>query len=234
MNALRTLAGAALVAALAVLLWASPASSITPPIPEGDANCDGLTNSIDAAVILQADAGLIDAVPCAGGVDLNFDGVINSLDAAIVLQITAGLCCPTLFAELTIDNLPIGVPYGEPIQMALSITNASNRQFERTYNSGQRYNFLVYDLRDIGLGVGTDIWSWSHNVTFIQIIMQETFDPNEKVTYRVVWNQQNHGSEQVEPGIYGIRASDVGCSKLPIRQCFLEAWLTFEILAPPQ
>ena len=219
---------AALVALLAVLLWAAPASSITPPFVEGDANCDKITNSIDASLILQADAGLIDTVSCADAADINLDGAINSLDAAIVLQITAGLCCPTLSAELMIDSLPIGVPYGEPLPMTLSITNGSDSQIERTYNSGQRYDFVLLD------GTGTEVWRWSHDMAFIEIILQETLDPGEKVTYREVWNQQTNGGEQVEPGIYELRAFDVGCGKPPIRQCFLERTLTLEILPPPQ
>ena len=114
---------------LAVLVWAAPASSNTPPQTEGDVNCDKVTNSIDAALILQVDAGLIDTVPCRNSADVIRDGAINSLDAAIVLQIEAGLCCDEpLTAELSIDSLPIGVPYGEPLPMTLSITNTSDRQ----------------------------------------------------------------------------------------------------------
>ncbi len=63
--------------------------SPTPGIP-GDVNCDGSVSSIDAALILQLDAGLLDSLPCAQNADLNGDGESNSIDAALVLQRVAG------------------------------------------------------------------------------------------------------------------------------------------------
>ena len=64
-----------------------PASN--PKVP-GDANCDGLVNSLDAALVLQFDAGLIHSLTCADA-DYNHDGVVNALDAALILQKDAGL-----------------------------------------------------------------------------------------------------------------------------------------------
>ncbi len=64
--------------------------SPTPGVP-GDVDCDGSVSSIDASLILQLDAGLLDSLPCAQNADLNGDGEINSVDAALVLQRVAGL-----------------------------------------------------------------------------------------------------------------------------------------------
>lgn len=57
----------------------------------GDVDCSGSVNSIDAALLLQRTAGLIDSLPCAGNADVNGDGNANSLDAALILQFSAGL-----------------------------------------------------------------------------------------------------------------------------------------------
>ncbi len=57
----------------------------------GDANCSGVVDSIDAALILQASAQLVDSVPCPLNADVNASGAIDSVDAAIVLQAVAGL-----------------------------------------------------------------------------------------------------------------------------------------------
>lgn len=65
------------------------------PTP-GDANCDGTIDSIDAALVLQYGAGLVQSLGCEGNADVNGDGVINAIDAALILQYTAGL----------IDGLP--------------------------------------------------------------------------------------------------------------------------------
>jgi hypothetical protein len=62
----------------------------------GDANCDGEVDAIDAALILQYLAGLIDGLPCTTNADANDDGTTNAVDAALVLQYVAGL----------IDSLP--------------------------------------------------------------------------------------------------------------------------------
>ena len=65
--------------------------SNAPPITYGDASCDGVVNSIDAAVILQYAAGLIASLTCAPNADVNGDGRPDPLDAALVLQYSAGL-----------------------------------------------------------------------------------------------------------------------------------------------
>jgi hypothetical protein len=59
--------------------------------PFGDANCDLTVNSVDAAVILQTVAGLVDGTPCARKADVDSDGRITSVDAELVLQFTSGL-----------------------------------------------------------------------------------------------------------------------------------------------
>ena len=63
----------------------------------GDVDCDGAATSIDAALILQLAAGLVDALPCIENGDTNEDSVIDSMDAQLVLQLHAGL----------IDRLPL-------------------------------------------------------------------------------------------------------------------------------
>ncbi|MCH8007756.1 MAG: ABC transporter substrate-binding protein [Chloroflexi bacterium] len=57
----------------------------------GDVDGDDVSNSIDAALILQFNAGLLPTLPCTDGADVNGDGNINSIDAALILQFTAGL-----------------------------------------------------------------------------------------------------------------------------------------------
>jgi hypothetical protein len=57
----------------------------------GDANCNGTVNAIDAAIILQGDAGLLHTIPCANLADVNHSGHADALDALLVLQYDAGL-----------------------------------------------------------------------------------------------------------------------------------------------
>ncbi len=59
--------------------------------PYGDVDCSGVIDSIDAALVLQLDAGLVGSLSCEQNADTNGDGAINSVDAALILQHTAGL-----------------------------------------------------------------------------------------------------------------------------------------------
>lgn len=94
---LRAFAGIAVFLAVAGSVSAQPAPpgiAGTPQEPTfflGDVNCNGSVNSIDAALVLQLEAGLIDSLPCSANADMNNDGTINSLDAQLILQYSAGL-----------------------------------------------------------------------------------------------------------------------------------------------
>jgi hypothetical protein len=57
----------------------------------GDVDCDGRVTAIDAALVLQYGAALINTLPCIEEADLNGDGRINSIDAFLILVIVAGL-----------------------------------------------------------------------------------------------------------------------------------------------
>ena len=194
----------------------------------GDANCDGVVNSIDATLVLQLHAGLIEEV--CGDVDVNFDDETTSLDAGIILQMDAGLCCPVLSAELRLNSaiwLPTGVPLGERIIMVLDITNEGQQPLTRRYTSGQMYDFVVRD------SLGQEVWRWSDGKGFTEAIEHQVFEAGETVFYRVEWNQVDNASEQIPPGSYTISAVDVGCSLLPPRSCDLGDSMELEILPPP-
>ncbi len=84
----------------------APTPTATPPTPTatpstaaaiGDVNCNSNVDSIDAALVLQLVAGLVDTLSCEENADTNADGTTNSIDAALILQFTAGL----------IDTLPV-------------------------------------------------------------------------------------------------------------------------------
>ena len=61
------------------------------PYPSGDANCSHNVDSIDAAVVLQFAAGLVQSLPCQSVADVNHSGNVDSIDALLILQFVAGL-----------------------------------------------------------------------------------------------------------------------------------------------
>jgi N-acetylneuraminic acid mutarotase len=67
-----------------------------PPEPKGagepgDATCDGAADSIDAAVLLQTNAGVLPVPGCPGAADVNWDDALDPLDSALILQSNAGI-----------------------------------------------------------------------------------------------------------------------------------------------
>jgi glucose/arabinose dehydrogenase len=61
------------------------------PLTTDDANCDGYTDSRDAALALQFSAGLLSELPCRDRVDVDRNGRIDSVDVLLILQCSAGL-----------------------------------------------------------------------------------------------------------------------------------------------
>jgi hypothetical protein len=57
----------------------------------GDANCDGVIDSLDALAVLQFEAGVLQELVFPEGGDPNEDSTINSIDALLILQFHAGL-----------------------------------------------------------------------------------------------------------------------------------------------
>ena len=83
---------AAVVAILAFATSGQPAAAGgSNRLLPGDVNCDFLTNSVDAVIILQFDTGLISGLPCKSLSDLNQDYRSNSLDAVYILQMDTRL-----------------------------------------------------------------------------------------------------------------------------------------------
>ncbi len=68
----------------------TPTATATPLGPPGDVDCDRIVTSIDAALLLQFSAALIQELPCEAGADVNEDGHVDARDAAFIMRMQAG------------------------------------------------------------------------------------------------------------------------------------------------
>lgn len=91
------------------------------PEPSGDVNCDGPTNSVDAALVLQLDARLTRSLACVQNADVDEDGAISSIDASLILQHDAGFW--RRWSRRPIATLPPGsIPDNRPTAPSSSPT----------------------------------------------------------------------------------------------------------------
>ncbi len=60
-------------------------------LPTGDVDCDGDVDAVDAAIILQYDAGLLPALVSCAVPNANHDATVDAIDALLILQYVAGL-----------------------------------------------------------------------------------------------------------------------------------------------
>lgn len=96
-----------------------PAPTQTPGnVLAGDVSCDGTTNALDAALLLQVTAGLLLATPCPWNGDVNGDGSHDPLDATLILQFDAGL----------IGELTLAIPPANPTPTTTPIPPTTTRR----------------------------------------------------------------------------------------------------------
>ena len=226
---MRTLVGAGALVAVIFALVGFASAGVQPP---GDINCDGRVTSVDAAIVLQYDAGLIGKGPCHVQGDASFDGIINSLDAAIILQREAGLLSrcssddrgfkPALTAVDTIH-----VP-GQTFSFTFSISNCHGRETTRRYGSGQIYDFIVRNEK------GETVWNWAFDFGFVQVVTDRTYGHTQTVTYGAEWDQLDNDDLPVEPGTYTVETVELGCTLPALDECNLTATIEIQILLPPE
>jgi len=93
---------------------------------------------------------------------------------------------------------------GEPIQMALTITNPRKEAVTLYYRDAQRYDFFV-------VSGDQEVWRWSADQLFAQVLGQETLAPGHYLVYRETWNQRDGQGQQVPAATYTLYGESTGC-----------------------
>jgi hypothetical protein len=82
---------------------------------------------------------------------------------------------------------------GEPLPLTLEVVNQSARPVTLKFRTAQRYDLLIQNAQ------GQEVWRWSAEQMFAQVLGEETLPPNGgKLTYRVVTR------ESLPPGSYTV------------------------------
>jgi hypothetical protein len=114
-------------------------SEVEDVIPVGSFDCDDDVDSIDAALVLQLTAALIQPFDCTGAGDVNDDGFTNAIDASLVLQYVAGL-----IEGLATDS---GGPSGSPLPTTTQTPLAGDVDCNRLINAIDAALILQYHAR---------------------------------------------------------------------------------------
>ena len=169
---------ARLLMPLAVFLaLASPARADGGPSEwrTGDADCSGRIDAIDAAAMLQWNAGLVLALPCWRAADANNDLAVDSLDALLVLQQEAALIDRLGVAEVLLCPAPGGKGRYGNIDEEIDLTGDGTPEVVSIH--------LVPELSEAALGVS--VYSDSGFQTIAETVVPTLFsgDPNGPDTW---------------------------------------------------
>ena len=100
-----------------------------------------------------------------------------------------------LTVELTLDK-PSYKPK-ELVRMTLTVTNRSKESFHGNFRSAQAYDFLI--KQD-----GREIWRWSHDHMFAQMLLDVTIAPGKALSYQETWAQRDKAGNEVPLGRYEV------------------------------
>lgn len=103
----------------------------------------------------------------------------------------------TLAVEDANGNAASSFTPSEQIQLVLSVRNRSTSSQTVTFNTGEQYNFAVFES-----GSATEVWTWSLEQVFGQTLTTLTWQPDETKTFTVTWNQVSDGNQLVAAGNY--------------------------------
>ena len=82
---------------------------------------------------------------------------------------------------------------GEPITMTLKIFNYTGEDIVFHFNTSQRYDFIIEDEE------GNEVWRWSKNMMFAQMLGEEILGPDNP---EIIYTAEYMG--ELSPGYYKV------------------------------
>lgn len=118
------------------------------------------------------------------------------ISKAVLALLLATLACgrPTASADVqngdnTVGEIASGLASslevevtGGNVRLVLRVTNPTDQPITLEFSSGQQYDFAV---REAG---GADVWRWSADKSFMQMLSSHTLSPGDTLEFAEVWN----------------------------------------------
>jgi len=92
---------------------------------------------------------------------------------------------------------------GEPVP--LTITVAASETVTLYYRTAQRYDIAVTNEG------GEEVWRWSKDRAFGEVLGEETLDENESLTFNDSWDQRDNDGQPVPTGNYTVTVTSAHC-----------------------
>ena len=92
----------------------------------------------------------------------------------------------------------------EPVTITVTMTNTGDSLVNLTFPTSQVYDVIIKNKRD------TELYRWSDNKFFLQVITEVPFQPGETMSWDVTWYQQGRffnflPNHLLIPGTYSIQ-----------------------------
>ena len=91
-------------------------------------------------------------------------------------------------------------PYGEPVEMKLTLQNVSNEAVSFSLGGSPAYDFVV------STADGEYVWHSMCAKFALALLGSETLGPGEELEFVGEWEQVDNRGEPVPPGVYSVRA----------------------------
>lgn len=97
---------------------------------------------------------------------------------------------------------------GEPIQLIMEVRNISNKPVMLKFDKDLEYDFVVEKEWDLGfVKIPFNVWRYSASQGARDEAHTVALQPQEVITYRATWNQEDYRGKQVKKGTYVIKGT---------------------------
>ena len=92
---------------------------------------------------------------------------------------------------------------GAPVQ--LTITVAASESVTLYYRTAQRYDIVITDQE------GQEVWRWSKDKAFGEVLGEEALEENELLTFSESWDQRDNDGQPAPAANYTVTATSAHC-----------------------